>query len=114
MPFATGPNLEVAPIHQENFLIVVPSSHALGRKSAVRLRETANETYVLYDRAHAPGFHDFVLGILNRAGVLQLLKTPDRWTFGDGLHCEEPGPVLLPSAPVQDKLTILPYRLEGV
>ncbi len=28
MPFATGPNLEVAPIHQENFLLVVPSSHA--------------------------------------------------------------------------------------
>ena len=70
MPFAAGPNLEVAPIHQENFLIVVPSSHALARKSAVRLSETANETYVLYDRAHAPGFHDFVLGILNRAGVI--------------------------------------------
>jgi DNA-binding transcriptional LysR family regulator len=70
MPFATGPNLELAPIHQENFLIVVPSSHALARKSAVRLHETANETYVLYDRAHAPGFHDFVLGILNRVGVI--------------------------------------------
>ena len=54
MPFAAGPNLEVAPIHQENFLIVVPSSHALARKSAVRLSETANETFVLYDRAHAP------------------------------------------------------------
>ena len=66
MPFATGPNLEVAPIHNQNFLLVVPSSHALARKSAVRLRGTANETYVLYDRAHAPGFHDFVLGILNR------------------------------------------------
>jgi hypothetical protein len=37
------------------------------RKSAVRLRETANETYVLYERARAPGFHDLVLGILNRA-----------------------------------------------
>ena len=69
MPFATGPNLEVAPIHQEEFVLVVPSSHALARKSGVRLRETAYETYVLYDRPHAPGFHDFVLGILNRTGV---------------------------------------------
>ncbi|MBV8215444.1 MAG: LysR family transcriptional regulator [Verrucomicrobia bacterium] len=70
MPFATGPNLDVAPIHREDFVLVVPSSHALARKSGVRLRETANETYVLYDRPHAPGFHDFVLGILNRAGVI--------------------------------------------
>jgi DNA-binding transcriptional LysR family regulator len=70
MPFRSGPNLEVAPIHQEEFVLVVPSSHALARKPAVRLRDTARETYVLYDRAHAPGFHDFVLGILNRAGVI--------------------------------------------
>jgi DNA-binding transcriptional LysR family regulator len=70
MPFATGPNLEAAPIHQEEFVLVVPSSHALARKSRVRLRETANETYVLYDRMHAPGFHDFVLGILHQAGVI--------------------------------------------
>jgi hypothetical protein len=40
------------------------------KKSAVRLRETANETYVLYERAHGPGFHDLVLGILNGAGVI--------------------------------------------
>jgi len=70
MPFSTGPNLEFAPVHQEEFVLVVPSSHTLARKSGIRLRETANETYVFYDRPHAPGFHDFVLGILNRAGVI--------------------------------------------
>ena len=70
MPFNTGPNLELAPVHQEDFVLVVPSTHALARKSGVRLRETANETFVLYDRTHAPGFHDFVLGILNRAGAI--------------------------------------------
>src|SRR5260370_31761651 len=40
------------------------------RKSAVGLREAAKETYVFYERAHAPGFHDLVLGILNRANVI--------------------------------------------
>jgi DNA-binding transcriptional LysR family regulator len=74
LPFSPGPNLEVAPIHQEDFVLVVPSSHALTRKPAVRLRDTANETYVLYDRAHAPGFHDFILGILNRAGVVPAIS----------------------------------------
>jgi DNA-binding transcriptional LysR family regulator len=69
MPFNPGPNLEVAAIHQEDFVLVVPSSHPLARKS-VRLRETANENFVLYDRPHAPGFHDFVLGILTRVGVI--------------------------------------------
>lgn len=70
MPFASGPGLEVVPIHQEPFVLVVPASHALAKKSAVRLRETTNETYVLYERAHGPGFHDLVLGILNGAGVI--------------------------------------------
>jgi len=70
MPFNTGPNLEVAPVHQEEFVLVVPSSHTLARKSGIRLGETANETYVLYDRPHAPGFHDLLLKILNQAGVI--------------------------------------------
>jgi DNA-binding transcriptional LysR family regulator len=74
LPFATGPNLEAAPIHQEDFVLVVPSSHPLARKSAVRLSQTTNETYVLYNRAHAPGFHDFVLGILNRSGVIPVVS----------------------------------------
>ena len=53
MPFAGSPGVDVVPIHQEPFVMVVPSSHPLARKSGLRLRETANETYVLYERAHA-------------------------------------------------------------
>jgi DNA-binding transcriptional LysR family regulator len=70
LPFNAGPNLELAVIHQENFVLVVPASHPLARKPGVRLREAANETFVLYDRPHAPGFHDFVLGIITQAGVI--------------------------------------------
>jgi DNA-binding transcriptional LysR family regulator len=70
MPFIGGPSVEVVPILQEQLVIVVPSSHSLAKKSSVRLRETANETYVLYERAHAPGFHDLVVTILNDAGVI--------------------------------------------
>jgi DNA-binding transcriptional LysR family regulator len=32
MPFASGPRLEVVPIHQEPFVLVVPASHALAKK----------------------------------------------------------------------------------
>ena len=70
MPVIGGPEVEVMPIHKEQFVIVAPASHPLAKKPCVCLRETAEETYVLYERAHAPGFHDLVLGILNRAGVI--------------------------------------------
>ncbi|HYZ73255.1 MAG TPA: LysR substrate-binding domain-containing protein [Chthoniobacterales bacterium] len=63
MPFIGSPQIEVMPIHSEQFVIVVPAAHALAKKSSVHLSETAQETYVLYERAHAPGFHDLVLGI---------------------------------------------------
>jgi DNA-binding transcriptional LysR family regulator len=70
MPFIGGPEIEVMPIHTEQFVIVVPASHPLAKKPGVRLSETADEAYVLYERAHAPGFHDLVLGILHQAGVI--------------------------------------------
>ena len=70
MPFIPGPEIEVMPIHKEQFVIVVPASHPLAKKPSVRLSETADETYVLYERTHAPGFHDLVLGILSHAGVI--------------------------------------------
>src|SRR4029077_21199580 len=41
MPFAGSPGLSVVPIPQEPFVMVLPSSHPLARKSAVRLREAA-------------------------------------------------------------------------
>ena len=69
MPFIGSPEIEAMPIHKEQFVIVVPASHPLAKKSSVRLSETADETYVFYERAHAPGFHDLVRGILNRADV---------------------------------------------
>ena len=74
LPFNAGPNLEVAAIHQEDFVLVVPSAHSLARKTGVRLREIAKETFVLYDRPHAPGFHDFVLGILTKVGVIPVVS----------------------------------------
>jgi DNA-binding transcriptional LysR family regulator len=54
MPFAGSPGVGVGvvPIHQEPFVMVVPSSHPLARKSAVSLRETANETYVFFGGRH--------------------------------------------------------------
>jgi DNA-binding transcriptional LysR family regulator len=36
----------------------------------VRLREAASEDFVMYDRTHAPGFHDLVFGMLRNAGIV--------------------------------------------
>jgi DNA-binding transcriptional LysR family regulator len=57
MPFVSGtPSLEVALIQQEPWILAVPASHALAKKSAVRLCETADESYVLYERRHSLHF----------------------------------------------------------
>jgi DNA-binding transcriptional LysR family regulator len=36
----------------------------------VRLREVSGESFVMYQRAYAPGFHDQILGMLRDAGIV--------------------------------------------
>jgi DNA-binding transcriptional LysR family regulator len=61
--------LDVVIVHREPFVLVVPSSHKLAKRKRVRLRELAGQDFVGYERAHAPGFHDLILGILRDAGI---------------------------------------------
>jgi DNA-binding transcriptional LysR family regulator len=57
-------------VHREPFVLVVPSSHKLAKRKAVRLRELAGQDFVMYERTYAPGFHDLIFGILRDAGVV--------------------------------------------
>jgi DNA-binding transcriptional LysR family regulator len=61
--------LDVVTVHREPFVLVVPSSHKLAKRKAVRLRELAGQDFVGYERTHAPGFHDLIFGILRDAGI---------------------------------------------
>ena len=70
LPIGGHPMLDVSTVHREPFVLVVPASHKLAKRKNVRLSEVADQDFVMYDRAYAPGFHDFIFGILRDAGIV--------------------------------------------
>jgi DNA-binding transcriptional LysR family regulator len=70
LPIGGHSALDVVTVHREPFVLVVPSSHKLAKRKRVRLREVVAQDFVMYERAHAPGFHDLILGILRDAGIV--------------------------------------------
>jgi DNA-binding transcriptional LysR family regulator len=67
MPVGEHSALDVVTVHREPFVLVVPSSHKLAKKKKVRLREVADQDFVMYERTYAPGFHDLIYGIFRDA-----------------------------------------------
>ena len=70
LPIGGHTQLEVVTVHREPFVLVVPASHPLAERKKVRLSEVSGQDFVMYDRMHAPGFHDLVFGILRNAGIV--------------------------------------------
>ena len=70
LPIGGHTQLEVVTVHREPFVLVVPASHPLAERKRVRLSEVSGQDFVMYDRLHAPGFHDLVFGILRNAGIV--------------------------------------------
>jgi DNA-binding transcriptional LysR family regulator len=70
LPIGGHAQLNVETLHREPFVLVVPSSHPLAKRKKVRLRELAGQDFVMYDRTHAPGFHDLIFGLLRQAGIV--------------------------------------------
>jgi DNA-binding transcriptional LysR family regulator len=70
LPIGGHSTLDVVTVHREPFVLVVPSSHKLAKRKRVRLREVADEDFVMYERTWAPGFHDLMFAILRDAGIV--------------------------------------------
>jgi DNA-binding transcriptional LysR family regulator len=70
LPIGEHPDLEVAEVHREPFVVVTPLSHRLAKKKKVALHELSGENFVMYERSYAPGFHDLIFGILRDAGIV--------------------------------------------
>ena len=70
LPLGGHTQLEVATVHREPFVLVVPSSHKLAKKKKVRLSELAGQSFVMYDRTYAPGFTDVIFGMLRDASIV--------------------------------------------
>ena len=70
LPIEKRKEIEVATVHREPFVAVLPSWHSLSAKKEIRLTELKGNPFVMYAREHAPGFHDLLSGILSNAGVV--------------------------------------------
>jgi DNA-binding transcriptional LysR family regulator len=70
LPIEGVKGIEVVTVHREPLVVVLPLNHRFASGNEIRLRELRGEKFVMYERHFAPGFHDFLVAILNRAGVV--------------------------------------------
>jgi DNA-binding transcriptional LysR family regulator len=69
-PEATAPaGLSTKLLLQEKNGVLLPADHALARAAKLRLRDLAATPFVMFPRAHNPGFYDRVLAAFQQAGV---------------------------------------------
>jgi DNA-binding transcriptional LysR family regulator len=69
LPVEGHPDLDVVPVHNESFVIALPTQHPLAKKKSLSLKELAREKFVMYRREDATGFHDLIIHILRQASV---------------------------------------------
>jgi DNA-binding transcriptional LysR family regulator len=102
LPIGEHPELEVVEVHREPFVVVTPLSHHLAKRQRVALRELSGQTFVMYERSQAPGFHDLIFGMLGDAGVIpNVCQTADQMQTLISLVDSGMGISILPASAVK-------------
>jgi DNA-binding transcriptional LysR family regulator len=68
-PDAPTPGLLTRTLLHEKNGVLLPAGHPLARRTLLRLRDLSETPWVLFPRAHNPGFYDRVLAAFTSAGV---------------------------------------------
>ena len=68
-PDAATPGLSTRQLLREKNGVLLPADHPLARRPGLRLRELADTPFVLFPRAHNPGFYDRILAAFARARI---------------------------------------------
>jgi DNA-binding transcriptional LysR family regulator len=55
-------------LHEEPVVVALPAGHPRAARRTVRLRDLAEEPFVMFPRDRRPGWYDFVLGLCREAG----------------------------------------------
>ena len=63
------PGLATKLLLQEKNGVLLPADHALAKAKKIRLRDLGATPFVMFPRAHNPGFYDRVLAAFAQAGV---------------------------------------------
>jgi DNA-binding transcriptional LysR family regulator len=61
--------LELEPLATEPILAALPEGHRLAARRRLRLLELAAEPFVMFPRAHAPGFYDYLVNLVAATGT---------------------------------------------
>ncbi len=106
LPISEHSELDAVTVHRESFVLVVPASHKLAKKRPVRLSALANQDFVMYERKHAPGFHDLIMGMLRNAGIVpRVYQTAGEMPTLIALVESGVGIAILPASAVRNRKT---------
>ncbi|HUL52287.1 MAG TPA: LysR family transcriptional regulator [Opitutaceae bacterium] len=83
-PDAPTPGLRTRLLLRERNGVLLPADHPLAGRPALRLRALAATPFVLFPRAHNPGFYDRVLAAFARAGVAPRIAE-EVWPRANGI-----------------------------
>jgi DNA-binding transcriptional LysR family regulator len=67
-PLRDAADLRTTPLRRERIVAAVPASHALAARTAIRLRELAEEPFILFPLSQGPAFLSAILLACRRAG----------------------------------------------
>ncbi len=114
-PDAPAPGVQTRLLLRERNGVLLPASHPLAGRPALRLRDLAATPFVLFPRAHNSGFYDRVLAAFARAGVTPRIAD-EVWPRANGIGLVRAGlgATLMPPSEAQQLPPEVVFRpLEG-
>jgi DNA-binding transcriptional LysR family regulator len=105
LPIENMKGIDVTVVHREPLVVVLPENHALATQKEIRIRKLDGERFLMYDRLDASGFHDFLLGILSRAGVVpNIVQTASEMSTLISLVDSGMGVALMPESATRQRV----------
>ena len=62
-------------LYEENFVVILPRSHRLAKRKALRIGDIADEPLIVFSRNYSNSLYDKILGLYNRHGLTPRLVT---------------------------------------
>lgn len=56
-------------LYEEEFVVILPKSHRLAKRRALRIHDIADEPLIIFDRNFSSGLYDKILGLYSRHGI---------------------------------------------
>ncbi|MNV44109.1 HTH-type transcriptional regulator BenM [compost metagenome] len=101
----TAPALKAMTLKQDTLLLCVPERHPLAGRRSVKLRELADERFVMFSRSVAPASHDNVIAAFNHAGIYpQIAHRARSWLTILAMVAQDGGLALVPKSLARSKL----------